>query len=73
MRFVIAIVCMLFATSAWADVRHSTNSLGVTTCKDNKGNTIKARTNSLGVTTYTDQNGKKTKCRTNSLGVTRCD
>ena len=73
MRYVIALICMLFAGSAWADMRCSTNSFGVTTCKDSGGRIIKSRTNSLGVTTYTDQNGKKTKCRTNSLGITRCD
>jgi len=48
MRYVIALICMLFA--GLADMSCSTNSLGVTTYKDNKGNTIKARTNSLGVT-----------------------
>ena len=73
MPYVIALICMLCVDSAWADMRCSTNSLGVTTCKDSNGRVIKSRTNSLGVTTYTDQNGKKTKCRTNSVGVTRCD
>ena len=50
MRYVIALICMLFAGSAWADMRCSTNSLGVTTCKDSDGRVIKSHTNSLGVT-----------------------
>ncbi|MBR4106749.1 MAG: hypothetical protein IKK52_05550, partial [Alphaproteobacteria bacterium] len=70
MRYVIALVCMFCASSAWADMRCSTNSLGVTTCKDNDGRIIKSRTNSLGTTTYTDNKGNKVKARTNSLGTT---
>ena len=70
MRYVIALICMLFASLAWADMRCSTNSLGVTTCKDSDGRVIKSRTNSLGTTTYTDNKGNKVKARTNSLGTT---
>ena len=61
MRYVIALICMLFASLAWADMRCSTNSLGVTTCKDSDGRVIKSRTNSLGTTTYTDNKGNKVK------------
>ena len=32
MQYVIALICVLFVGSAWADTRYSTNSLGVTRC-----------------------------------------
>ena len=62
--------CLLVISTV--HIRCSTNSLGVTTCRDNKGNVVKSRTNSIGVTTYKDNKGKKIRCRTNSIGVKKC-
>ena len=69
MRYVIALIRMLFASPAWADTRCSANSLGAT-CKDSDGRFIKSRTNSIGTTTYTDNKGKTIKARTNYLVAT---
>ena len=64
-------ICFLLVISA-LNITCSTNSLGVKTCRDDKGNVITSRTNSIGVTTYRDNKGKKIRCRTNLIGVTRC-
>ena len=68
MRYVIALIRMLFASPAWADTRCSANSLG-TTSKDSDGRIIKSRTNSLGTTTYTDNKRKTIKAGANYLGA----
>jgi len=54
---------MLFASEALANMRCSTNSFGVTTCRGSDGMVIKSRTNSLGTTTYTDNRGNTIKAR----------
>lgn len=57
MRYLIILTGMFFASFAWADMRCSANSLGITICKDSDGLVVKSRTNSLGTTTYTDNKG----------------
>lgn len=63
---------LVVATLNVSNMRCTTNSIGVTTCRDKNGVVIRSRTNSIGVTTYKDNKGKKIRCRTNSVGITRC-
>lgn len=65
-------ILLIAVTLNVSNMRCSTNSIGVTTCRDKNGLVVKSRTNSVGVTTYKDNKGRKIRCRTNSIGVTKC-